>query len=428
MCIVMNKKNIAICLRFKEIEPESPSFQIRRIDGPARRAECPFERDPRIPVYSSIEAKARQSGALWFDDPHSISRINLPITILLERIDPDYYQVKYECPDYIRHLTGREIKIPMIEFSNIYAYTLFCRMNRMETPPQGFTMYLRDPYTKGPVPLIVYFDKQLPNGAMPQMQIKKHEAMHAVDPNIHLRDRREIYLTEFPAVIGEHVYHPADRLSAFHSRGPITSFEGFWLGYYMRGGIINVTPGLLKVLKLKHYQNGPDIVVRRIVEFIYELTGGSVIGNKAHDEIVLLLMSCRSFDELYEKIRELNPQYYPEAKKAEERQARLDRAVEIIVNGMRETMEYYYGNWPDTYRFGPKIISSLWQQRNFAMQAMQLFIYADEMKEMDRDAAEILIRRALSVFGAEINTDDILDYEISIAQEGRNYRIKIMWK
>jgi hypothetical protein len=149
-----------------------------------------------------------------------------------------------------------------------------------------------------PVSIIVYCKEQLP-GSMSPEQIRGHETVHGLDPNLWERtDVDALILDEMISTIGELAIKSLDLATAKTS-------VSFWMSYYRK--IEQVSPSLLNILGLDIHETEYSLVAlaKATVTFIENITA-----KRENSEIVRMMMSCKNFSQLLPKLKMMFPNGY----------------------------------------------------------------------------------------------------------------------
>jgi len=146
------------------------------------------------------------------------------------------------------------------------------------------------------------------------------------------------------------------------------------------------------------------------VKFVYNIT--SKISNT---EIVKIFMNCKSFSELYEKLKIIMPEEYKDGR------TDIKKTLDDEVIKKIGTVLHYYKNWPDSYIFQERSISSLWQQSRYGEQAMNIFIDNNIILGL------LTLHKLSTLSKSNFDTSDLRNFKVERRQEGINYRIIISW-
>lgn len=195
----------------------------------------------------------------------------------------------------VPHIAGKELNIPVFGF-NRSEYVKFLQSAGLPVA-QGYSFQIPIHESMRPLSVVTYSTEQIP-GFMPPGQIKNHEKIHGVDPLLNERQTSDsILITEMAATIGEIT---GDFTDSFR----VDSLVDFWQNYVNR--IRGFSYDFFQIMKLdpaKPYNSRQ--ISSAIRDCIYDITNG-----KSNTDIVMTLMSCRSFGDLLPKFKKMFPKRY----------------------------------------------------------------------------------------------------------------------
>lgn len=321
---------------------------------------------------------------------------------------------------HIQHITWEDIGLPVLSFNRIDDYQKFMRTLWYQRVPQGVSipvdlnsllkrMWVSNyPTPTRPIHILVYCMSQLPWGAMPSDQILTHETVHGIDPLLEVRRESSdsLILTEMIATIREFASNDWDFFR-------LNTLPEFWSGYLRQ--VHTFSLDFFEVLKIPSNSLITDIA-NAITRFVYELT------TRNNTEMVKLLMKCRTFKELLDELRILMPnQYRSRSQVATTTSSSVWENLEGDNYKKRLNISrYYYNNWPTSYVFGKRSISSLWQQEFFGDQAMNVFL--------GQGNEELKFWIAfLRFFSFQFDIYNITSFKVERKKEWNNFRITISW-
>jgi hypothetical protein len=319
-------------------------------------------------------------------------------------------------------IIGRPIFLPMLEFTNLTAYTALAQALGMR-PPQGFASFfpmheleselgIQNASNVGAIGMFVSCVEPVP-GSLGLKQIKRHEKKHLIDPILHSRQGKEsLLISELVATIGEFAGMGAHEGSAILNTRPT-----FWARYL--GEIVQKQKGLstelLDVLKPFSNEDRPtlDGLAKATTEYVRALT-------RAHDNSILtvLLMNCTSSVDLLELSKTLLPKQYEKpalephtttTKLSQEAHEKLQLAID------------HYRNWPKAYTFSNRSLSSLWQKQPYAEQAMSPFLSSDPQLSL------IALSAIAEISGKTFDLSNIRRFKVTGTPAGQNYEITLTW-
>ncbi len=392
-----------------------------------RRIENPDIEKPQFPQYNEVVSKDT-SAQNWLRAfallPNSIDDQKLQsafLTSLYERrplSESDLIGGKINLGEmnHISHITNETIPVPTLSFARASDYRKFMSKIGYSSAPQGVSIPLNFAkfltaigVTEFEQPLrsmhiIAYCEEQLPS-AMPPNQILRHESVHAIDPLLEARRGNDtLVLTEMIATIGEFASSNDDFVR-------LNSYPHFWESYLRK--IQNFTPEFFRVFDIRDgasYQEAAE----SIVSFVKEITTG-----RSNTNIVRMLMNCKSFADLENKLESVMPNRRKETKREVARKTRDD--VEEILKKKLSTVMYYYQNWPSAYILNSRSISSLWQQASYGDQAMNTFL--EDNEQLGIATLSMLSQQS----GFSFDTSNISKFKVERRREGGNHRIIISW-
>ncbi|KKP36723.1 MAG: hypothetical protein UR28_C0039G0034 [Candidatus Peregrinibacteria bacterium GW2011_GWF2_33_10] len=243
--------------------------------------------------------------------------------------------------DHISHIANETIPVPTLSFAQASDYRKFMSKigYRYSSAPQGVSIPLNFAkflttigITEFEQPLrsmhiIAYCEEQLPS-AMPPNQILRHESVHAIDPLLEVRRGNDtLVLTEMIATIGEFASSNDDFVI-------LNSFPHFWESYLKQ--IQNFTPEFFRVFDIKEgasYQEAAE----SIVSFVKEITTG-----RSNTDIVRMLMNCKSFSDLEDKLVSVMPNRRKETKREEVAHKTRDDVEEILLRKKLSTVMHTF--------------------------------------------------------------------------------------
>lgn len=192
----------------------------------------------------------------------------------------------------VPHISGTKLLLPVLEFQTIRDWKSFCEAARIQIV-QGYAMPVRLSPEMREVDVIMVCKEQMP-GSMTPIQIEQHEKTHAVDPLLHERSRvasDTIILKEMIATIGEVASKTLDNF-------PVNTPAEFWMRSYIPS-VREFTPEFFQVMKLDPRRRYSQTeIAQAIQKFVHDITQ-----QRRNTELVILLMSCRSFADVLMKLR-----------------------------------------------------------------------------------------------------------------------------
>lgn len=318
-------------------------------------------------------------------------------------------RLRFEKLPNVKYVTGFDLPSLVLSFPSPIFYANFLASLGYRNSSAGCSLHL-DPEIVWPLLGIDDFSRPMrsidlivvseqPVNHIPAQQVVRHESLHGVDV-LRLDPNDEgIILNEMVATIGECATPELDQ----HK---VVTAPGFWLSYI--AGFEQVSPEFCEVFGLKGDVTNQKIAFA-IVEFIKRITAGP-----DNSKVVRMLMSCRDFAELLEKVKVLMPDDFVPDGKAES-------PMPTFVHQMIQQMKYYYSNWPGAYQFQPRSVSSLWQQEPYAKQAMEFFLINNEALSK----VALVALSAESGFNFDLQGD--LNFRAKLERVGSNYRVTVSW-
>lgn len=261
----------------------------------------------KAPTYQEIIVSSDESVKKWYQflitaasNEQKISLVIILIRKLMAKYDVSakyFADVSYEVVRK-EYLADNQMWVPALAFHTKESYLAFTRAAKLSAAQgRSFQITLEDDMR--PVSVIVYCKEQLPDSLTPE-QIRDHEAVHALDPNLWERnDVDALILIELIATIGELATPNYD------SSGAKTKVS-FWMSYY-REIKQKVSPSLLHILGLEVWESDYSLVelAQATVTFIEKITV-----KKRNSEIVRMLMSCENFSQVLGKLKLMFPGDY----------------------------------------------------------------------------------------------------------------------
>lgn len=328
---------------------------------------------------------------------------------------------------HIRHITGTDIPVCTLSFSDPSSYARFMGQIGYRTPPQGVAIRLDAgrflaamnipdfPEPLRAIHMVAYCEKQLPD-SMPPAQILQHETVHAIDPLLDTRQQPDtLIITEMIATIGEFA-------SVENDLTTLNSLVSFWESYLKK--ITLFSPEFFTVFNLQ-----PDASISETAEAIRKFVSQITLKYRNTD-LVRMLMSCTSFADLLRSLQELMPVTYqdvsPKSSAIQDAVGstrsditRTEKAPAIPPN--IQTVLRYYRNWPDAYLIQKRSISSLWMQAPYGDQAMNTFLNNDISLGLET------LQALAKTFNLSFDTASITAFRVTRRAEGKNHRIVISW-
>ncbi len=211
-------------------DERTPLFSIRRISS----APINDIADDRYipPSYGEIIGASSDRVKKWHEylttiSPEQQRQLFIALVRKLSKvydIHASYFNgVKFDAID-LSHLAGEGMWVPAIEFTTAREYRTFLSAAGLPLG-QGYSVQISIQDDMRPVSIILYSAEQLEDSMHPD-QIRLHEGVHAVDPNLEERKTVDgLILSELIATIGELTQGYDDIASA-------RTAEYFWMGYY----------------------------------------------------------------------------------------------------------------------------------------------------------------------------------------------------
>ena len=190
------------------------------------------------------------------------------------------------------HISGNKIKIPVFGFRKD-DYLAFLKQAGLKVA-QGYSMQLpMNDARSRPLSVVTYSTDYI-EGYMSPEQIRQHELVHSVDPNLGKRNNHDgVLISEMAAVIGEITGGGNDMVR-------VATEAGFWRGYTDR--IPRYSDSCISVLGMSRTEStNSTVVAQRMSEHVKKITN-----RNNNTQLVLGLMNCRSFDDYSAMYAELN--------------------------------------------------------------------------------------------------------------------------